>query len=45
MSNKEQHSAKEVKKTPAMNLKERRLVKAAKRQSKIIRQLFPSPTQ
>jgi len=43
MSHKEQHSSKESKKTPIMNLKEKRLAKAAKRHSKTIQQLFPSP--
>ncbi|WP_018608772.1 hypothetical protein [Uliginosibacterium gangwonense] len=42
MSHKEQHGNKETKKTPVMGLKEKRLVKAAKRHSKTIQQLFPS---
>ena len=43
MSNKELHSKKEAKKTPAMTLKERRQAKAAKRYSKNLQQLFPPP--
>lgn len=43
MGNKEQHGNKEVKRAPAMTLKERRQAKAAKRYSKNLQQLFPAP--
>jgi len=42
MSHKEQRSNKEGKKTPSLTLKEKRQIKAAKRNSKTLQQLFPT---